>query len=236
LRNCLKCFLDYYREIFSRPGDFKNSDFFKKHKENFSFCRVAVSESCWGNIRKEEAVFLSALVCLSAPKIIFEFGTFNGFSTAHLAMNAPEGGRVYTIDLPDGAALPEKNLSAHQAYDDLLTVEFKGRNAGRFFAGGKAPGNIVQLRGDTLDYDFSAWHGKVDFCFIDACHSYKYVKSDSENAFRMLSRGGIIVWHDFDINHYDVFRYLNRLAGKNKLYIVPGTTLAVYFNAEKGSA
>lgn len=231
-RGCLGCFVDYYTSIFSRLKDFRDSRFFQLHKESSAFCKVSVQGPLWGNIRREEAFFISALVSASAPAAIFEFGTFSGFSTAHLAVNAPQGCRVYTIDLPENTALPESSLSPHQAYDDLLTVKLK--DGGRNTLPGRetGPGRITRLYGDTMDYDFSAWYGRIDLCFIDACHSYKYVKSDSENAFRMLKEGGIIVWHDFDINHYDVFRYLNGLSGRKRLYSVPGTSLAVYFNGE----
>lgn len=189
-RGCPGCFVDYYSSIFSRLEDFRDSRFFKLHKESPSFCKVSVQGPLWGNIRREEAFFISALVSAAAPAAIFEFGTFSGSSTARLAVNAPQGCRVYTIDLPENAALPESGLSPHPAYDDLLTVKLK--DGGRDTLSGRetGPGSITRLYGDTLNYDFSAWQGKIDLCFIDACHSYKYVKSDSENAFRMLTGKG----------------------------------------------
>jgi len=48
-----------------------------------------------------------------------------------------------------------------------------------------------------LTFDFRPFHDKVDLCFIDGGHSEECVKSDTKNAFRMVKKGGVIIWHDF---------------------------------------
>src|SRR5205814_848765 len=57
--------------------------------------------------------------------------------------------------------------------------------------------NIVQLYGDTAQFDFSPWYGTRDLVFVDACHEYEYVINDTEIAFRLSHSRGMIIWHDY---------------------------------------
>jgi hypothetical protein len=52
--------------------------------------------------------------------------------------------------------------------------------------------------------------GGVDFCFIDAGHSYECVKNDTEKAFSVLNHGGVVLWHDatWKNDGYRVNKYL----------------------------
>ena len=38
----------------------------------------------------------------------------------------------------------------------------------------------------------------MDLIFIDGGHTYELIKNDSELAFQMISKNGIIFWHDYD--------------------------------------
>ncbi|MCR4336539.1 MAG: class I SAM-dependent methyltransferase, partial [Candidatus Omnitrophica bacterium] len=72
------------------------------------------------------------------------------------------------------------------------------------------------------------------FVFIDANHSYAYVKSDTENALKMISEQGIILWHDYDFIHPYVFQLINEQAKNIKIYFIERTRWAIYFkNAEQ---
>ena len=43
------------------------------------------------------------LICrIIKPNLIFEIGTFQGYTTHHLALNTPENARIFTLDLPKG--------------------------------------------------------------------------------------------------------------------------------------
>lgn len=57
--------------------------------------------------------------------------------------------------------------------------------------------NLVSMRGDSKQVDFSPFKGYFDMVFIDGDHSYEGVKSDTENAFEMVKSGGVIAWHDY---------------------------------------
>ena len=54
-----------------------------------------------------ERAVLSALVRLKSPRVIFEFGTFTGTTTALMADAAEPDTEIHTIDLPDSAFPPE---------------------------------------------------------------------------------------------------------------------------------
>jgi hypothetical protein len=65
--------------------------------------------------------------------------------------------------------------------------------------------------------------------YIDASHSYSYVKSDTEAALRMLAPGGTIVWDDYTY-YPGLYAYLNELGtdlDKPILHLLE-TRLAVY--------
>ena len=72
----------------------------------------------------------------------------------------------------------------------------RGGGVGRRFAGTPQAPRIRQLLGDSTTFDFTPWHGAIDFVFIDACHDYAFAKSDTANALRLAPRG-VIVWSRF---------------------------------------
>ena len=70
---------------------------------------------------------------------------------------------------------------------------------------------------------------KILTVYIDGNHSKEYVHSDTEQAMKMLSNNGIIIWHDYDyIIHRDVFNYLNELSQTHRIYSIPYTRHAIY--------
>jgi predicted O-methyltransferase YrrM len=177
--------------------------------------------------RPNETQILATLTCEFQPKTVFEIGTYNGFTTLHFAYNSPDDSKIYTLDLPPDFEVKDK---VHYSYDDLLVVELSKKNiARRVYKNDPMARKIVELFGDSEKFDYSPYYGKIDMVFIDGNHSYPYVKSDTENAFRMLSDRGVIIWHDFDyIIHRDVFKYLNRLSEDHKIYSIPHTRFAIY--------
>jgi len=177
--------------------------------------------------RSMETHFLSTLVCAFNPKIIFEIGTYNGFTTLHLAVNSQPSCRIFTLDLPpDYQIQPGKQYS----YDDLQVIQLSQETiTKRFYKKHPLEHKITELFGDSSTFDFTPYHGKIDLIFIDGNHSYDFVKRDTENAFKMLSPHGMIVWHDFDyIIHKEVFQYLQSLSKKHPIYSVPDTRFAIY--------
>ena len=49
---------------------------------------------------------------------------------------------------------------------------------------------IIPIEADSKTFDFSPYFNKIDLFFIDGCHEYEYVLSDSINAFNCVKNGG----------------------------------------------
>jgi hypothetical protein len=83
------------------------------------------------------------------------------------------------------------------------------------------------LFGDSAAFDFSPFHGAIDFFFIDGAHSYEYVRSDTLNALRCCHAGSVIAWHDFGRVVVDgVAKWVREFARDREVYSVPGGSLA----------
>jgi predicted O-methyltransferase YrrM len=88
---------------------------------------------------------------------------------------------------------------------------------------------IRQVYADSGKMDWSALGGPFELIFIDGCHSEEYVRSDTDNALRQLTAGGVIVWHDYGMIPA-VSRVVDELAGRRadiRLRVAQGTRLAV---------
>ncbi len=172
-----------------------------------------------------ETFLLIAVGKIIRPERIFEIGTFAGQTTRNLARNFPQA-EVVTLDLDakrsglkqEGVLLPPKE------------------------------NRIVAIEGHSMNFNFSTWHGSCDLVFIDGGHDFATVKSDTENAWKLLrhpmrkitvSAQGVpqepvafahgIVWHDYANPHFaDVTKYL--LERKEPIFHVLDTQLAVYLD------
>jgi fibrillarin-like rRNA methylase len=117
--------------------------------------------------------------------------------------------------------------------DTLISKHFKerfGTTIGSYF-NGRNDVNIIQLLGDSATYDYSTLGSKVDLIFIDAAHDYENKKVDSENAFSLIEKGGVILWHNYnDVTCPDVTKYLADISGDYKIFHLRNTSLAVYYN------
>lgn len=135
---------------------------------------------------------LMAMREVDAKKVL-EIGTFDGNTTVNIAANLPEGGEVVTVDLP-----VEETTEYSIAIDDpskrnvtdrkIVGAQFKAHPAGK---------RVRQVFGDTAKLDWKAFGGPFDMIFIDGCHAYEYVKSDTEKALSVVRPGGIVLWHDY---------------------------------------
>lgn len=179
-----------------------------------------------GNISLLETVVIAKLLLKHRPKMVFEFGTFDGRTTLNMAANTVDDARIYTLDLPPGTAGALPAAPAEGALQG-------GRVTGGKFMGTKYAGKVMQLLGDSAKFDFAPYLGKMDFVFVDGSHSYEYVLNDSRQALALLSGGhGVIVWHDYGTEGWEgVICGLNELHGGGGVFAgmrrVEGTTLVV---------
>jgi Methyltransferase domain len=164
---------------------------------------------------------LALLIGLASKKIdcdYFEIGTWRGESVANVASVAR---KCVTLNLPDETML---SMGLDKSYVDLH----------RFFSKDKK--NVIHLQGNSLTYDYATLSQKFDLIFIDGDHHYQSVKSDTQNAFKLLKdENSVIVWHDYGNNpadiRWDVFRGILDGAGKERvgnLYRVSNTLCAIY--------
>jgi hypothetical protein len=171
-----------------------------------------------------DIISLSLICRILKPKLVFEIGTLHGYTSFHFGLNTPDDAKVLTLDLPkEGTAVSSlKTTAVDIEHIDTYT-------AGQWFCFDNSPvaKKITRLQGDSATYDFSPYHGKVDFFFIDGAHSYDYVRSDTLNALKCCHSGSVIAWHDFGrVGVNGVSRWLVELSKKYPVYSVPGGSIA----------
>lgn len=129
-----------------------------------------------------ELTVIASLVRGRDPKHVFEIGTFDGRTTLNISLNVPNA-EIHTIDLPAGTpGAPE------------------GKKPGQLIRDRIERGEIKQLFGNTLEYDFSPFFGTQDLVFVDAGHGYVNALADSKTALQLVQgREGIVVWHDYAV-------------------------------------
>ncbi len=134
------------------------------------------SSSFGGTCRLLELGCLAHVVKSQEPSVIFEIGTFIGRTTRLFGLNTPPQTRIYTLDLPQDR-VPHR--------------------IGRDFVGTPEAQRIEQLAGDSRTFDYTPWHGRCDFVWVDACHDYEFVVADTASALRLCRPRGWIGWHDY---------------------------------------
>ena len=175
----------------------------------FSKRRMASAKSAgYSSSRSNASISVLEYVCLimlmkrAGATSVFEFGTYKGVSITQLALNLPDGARIFTLDLPDGQASSELPISIPKD----VSIAFE---AGK---GDLVPADVRErirfLRQDSAKFDPDPYAGQMDFVFVDGAHNTEYVRNDSEKGWKMLRPGGIIVWHDCAPNDPEVVRYL----------------------------
>jgi predicted O-methyltransferase YrrM len=223
---------EFYQSSHGKLYHFEDTKLFHKLKNSMVLAKCNFFNLDLRVSRPNEVQILSALVSYLKPQNLFEIGTYNGYTTLHLASNSSLNSTVYTLDLPPDFEIDLQNQEqlSKYSYDDILVAELSKKNVlNRMYKNSEYKRKIIEIFGDSKSYDFSPYYGKMDFIFIDGNHSYEYVKSDTENAFKMLSENGVIVWHDFDyIIHRDIFKYLNTLVKDFKIYSIAHTRFAIY--------
>jgi len=169
-----------------------------------------------------DLVAMCMLCQIIRPKLIFEIGTFHGSGALHWASNAPDA-EVYTLDLPQ-KCLPA--LSTTQV--DKLYIRQQRNGKRLLFDQKREASRIHCLYGDSAQFDYTAFLGRVDLFFIDGAHSYEYVRSDTLHALACCHPGSVIAWHDYGrVGFNGVSHWLREFAAQGReIYRVPGGSLA----------
>lgn len=179
-------------------------------------------EAIDGHTTYFEQFVLLSLAKFKKCRRVFELGTFDGRTSANLALNLIEEAEIFTLDIP---ADQITSTTLHFGTGDLVYIK-KDR------IGAKCMGlpKVKQLYGDTATFDFSPWFGTCDLVFVDACHELDYVMNDSDVALRLRGSSGVILWHDYG-SWIGVTNALNELYRRDDRYQnlrhITGTSLCV---------
>ncbi len=173
----------------------------------------------------EELAYLALLTKAIRPKAIFEIGTFRGRTALNFALNSPPDCTVWTLDLP-----PQAKPGMEQQTGTADSTIIKAASPGADYQGKDVAHKIKQLLGDSLDFDYSPYEGKMDLVFVDGAHHFEAVQADTRTALRLARPGGWIVWHDFANygDYHDVTRAILSLLPGDKVIQVSNTQLAVF--------
>ncbi len=176
-----------------------------------------------GNLSLDAQFCIACLVKHYKPRRIFEIGTFNGNTTLQMAVNSGNDCQIFTLHY-DPAKLETPDSKFKLAEGDKKYIG----NQEMVFRSTPYENKINLLFGDSAQFDFYPYYGRMDFVFIDGSHAYDYVRNDTEQAFRMLGEKGVIIWDDYDASWPDVIRYLNELAQQKEICWINGTSLCLH--------
>ncbi len=177
-----------------------------------------------GTLSLLENFLLIAAARSVGAKQIFEFGTCLGTTTLNLLMNTDA--KVLTLDL--GAPIE------NQHPDDAVLTEIHLRGS-RDYSGTPYESRVEELTGDSTKFDYSSFVDSIDFVFVDGGHDFDTVKSDTENAFRLVKKNGpaCIAWHDYGHPRYpEVTSFLDQFSAERTLFHVGDTMLCFWFRMD----
>jgi hypothetical protein len=141
---------------------------------------------------RRELDFLESVVFFTNSKTIVEVGVSTGDSTAYLCSAAQKtGGHVFGFDVWAAHGLIGQFgvFSTKDAVDRKLnSLGFSNYTLNQI--------NTTSDRDEFCRLLTEQCGGKIDFAFIDGCHSYMGVKSDFSVVYPMLTQCGVIAFHD----------------------------------------
>jgi len=172
------------------------------------------------NANPLELFCLRCIASIRKPKRIFEFGTFDGATTLQLARTCLAA-EILTLDLDPASVNDAQPATIHGEVENV-----RAGGVGCRFASLPESQRIKQLLGNSSTFDFTAYYGSVDFAFVDACHDYAFVKTDTGNALRMAPCG-VVIWHDYCPGWPGVIRAIDELLPNYPVKHIAWTTLAV---------
>jgi predicted O-methyltransferase YrrM len=173
-----------------------------------------------GNVAFPELCTLVSLARARSVQRVFEFGTFDGNTAFHIALNTDESCQIYTVDIPPGTAPLLAQDEGDDAFQSSRTWAYRWQGVA------VAP-KIHPLLSDSARLDISAYRSSMDLIFIDGAHSSDYIANDTALAMEMARPGGLIVWHDYLVWN-DVTTFLQEFSATHQLVHVAATSLVIY--------
>lgn len=179
----------------------------------------------FGQLSSDEHLqFLVGLVKHGYAPVV-EFGTFTGHTARCLA---EAGAVVHTVDVGHDVhdrCLGRASLESRELNE--LDASYGEYEVGEEFAGQELP--ITQYLGDSREIDLSPLYGTIGLVFVDGGHSYEVVRHDSDEAFRLIRPGGVIVWDDCNESWPGVVKVIDELlADSRDLLLNKKLDMAIY--------
>ena len=152
---------------------------------------------------------------------MLEIGTALGHMTANFTKWTIDDAQIFSLGLVRGMERTAPG-AAEQSLDEPTRGQF-ARFANQF---GKA-WKVFFITADSKRYDFSRL-APLDFAFIDGGHDLDHALNDSRKAYDALTRGGWLVWHDFNspVPWVKVREAIERLGFAEPVVHVEGTQVA----------
>jgi len=180
-----------------------------------------------------DTAILLALAKLVQPKTYFEFGTYLGVQLINVAANLPPESRLYTLDLDEESVTAQQDTKQRQLTVEYLHAKQQKKLA---FVCSSFEERITPLRGDSNTYDFAPFHGRMDMLFVDGGHEFPTLQSDTDNAFKMLSRDrvGCIAWHDYGNKNYPGLRtFIDGLSETRDMFFVEESWMVFFIHRDE---
>jgi predicted O-methyltransferase YrrM len=165
-----------------------------------------------GHPNHAEMLYVVAAAQQRRARRIFEFGTFMGRTTFHLAA-ANSDAHVWTLDLPR-----EENPWAF------------AEHVGSYFTDTPEGARITSIRERSERFSPDALKGSMDFIWVDADHSYAGVKNDTNKALSMLAPGGAIMWHDFSADSLGLAEFFVEFTSHTPLFHIHRTSVLLHLD------
>jgi predicted O-methyltransferase YrrM len=165
-----------------------------------------------GHDNHAEMLYVIATAAHRRARMIFEFGTFLGRTTFHLAAACPDA-TVTTLDLPL----------------DRNPWRF-GPHIGGYYHGTPVQARIREIRMDSREFDTAPLAHTCDFVWVDGDHSYDLVRNDTTKAFELVAAGGAIMWHDFGPDSPELVRFFADFTQQRPLFRIRHTSVLLHLD------
>jgi predicted O-methyltransferase YrrM len=122
-----------------------------------------------------------------------EIGTYKGKSFSYLVVEAINSGKQFDIVGIDACPWPDvepdfyRNMKSLDGYYRTL------------------------FGGDSFTKAKEFQDNSIEFCFIDANHTYEFVRKDIEAFLPKMKKGGVIAGHDYNEHHPGVIQAVNEI-------------------------
>lgn len=178
-------------------------------------------------VTSEKVILMNLIRCFGYKKVL-ELGVSEGYTTKFLLGECSSIEKYVGVDVPWGfkTVLPIQQTEVAKVSGGIAMDD------GRFRM-------LLPQNGTQELVDDPAKLGETDFdvCFVDADHSYDGVRRDTLLAWKVVRRGGVIVWHDYNNNLLrpnDVNRFIDEqnIGRGDRIFLVEGTVTCFSFNVK----